>query len=249
MNYRNAQDIFPENLLKQIQRYVSGETIYIPAKNEKKAWGESSGYRAYLAKRNQSMKEDFADGLTIEELSEKYCLSFDSVKHIVYTKQEYVMLNYNKTLSSALSYAKENKIDEWIHAYLHDAEKSNIPFSDGLKLFERYYIGPIKMPTDLFERNTGPEEGMKYKIDKDWWPIHVAALEDSIKKDPDMPPLIAHYVEHGFEMNDGNTRLQAYKNLGVQEVSIIIWITEQEEYEEFMSRYGNYAEGAPVIRR
>ena len=216
MNYRNAQDIFPENLLKQIQRYVSGETIYIPAKNEKKAWGESSGYRAYLAKRNQ---------------------------------KEYVMLNYNKTLSSALSYAKENKIDEWIHAYLHDAEKSNIPFSDGLKLFERYYIGPIKMPTDLFERNTGPEEGMKYKIDKDWWPIHVAALEDSIKKDPDMPPLIAHYVEHGFEMNDGNTRLQAYKNLGIQEVNIIIWITEQEEYEEFMSRYGNYAEGAPVIRR
>lgn len=36
MNYRNAQDIFPENLLKQIQRYVSGETIYIPAKNEKR---------------------------------------------------------------------------------------------------------------------------------------------------------------------------------------------------------------------
>ena len=69
MNYRNAQDIFPENLLKQIQRYVSGETIYIPAKNDKKAWGESSGYRAYLAKRNQSMKKDFADGLTIEQPS------------------------------------------------------------------------------------------------------------------------------------------------------------------------------------
>ena len=39
MNYRNAQDIFPENLLKQIQRYVSGETIYIPAKNKKKGLG------------------------------------------------------------------------------------------------------------------------------------------------------------------------------------------------------------------
>jgi len=58
-----------------------------------------------------------------------------------------------------------------------------------------------------------------------------------------MPPLIAHYVGQGFEMNDENTRLQAYKNLGVQEVNIIIWITEQDEYEEFMSRYGNYAEG------
>ncbi|MCR5613763.1 ParB/Srx family N-terminal domain-containing protein [Treponema sp.] len=171
--------IFPP-ILNIYKRYVSGETIYIPAKNEKKAWGESSGYRAYLAKRNQSMKKDFADGL---------------------------------------------------------------------KLFERYYIGPMKMPLNLFERNTGPEEGMKYKIDKDWWPIHVAAFEDSIKKDPDMPPLIAHYVEHGFEMNDGNTRLQAYKNLGVKEAHFIIWITEQEEYEEFMTRYGNFAEGAPVIRR
>ncbi|MBR6143909.1 MAG: hypothetical protein IKQ23_06450, partial [Treponema sp.] len=103
MNYRNAQDIFPENLLKQIQRYVSGETIYIPAKNEKKAWGESSGYRAYLAKRNQSMKKDFADGLTIEQLAEKYYLSFDSVKHIVYTKQERTMLQFSKTLSSAMT--------------------------------------------------------------------------------------------------------------------------------------------------
>ena len=80
----------------------------------------------------------------------------------------------------------------------------------------------------MFERNTGPEEGMKYKIDKDWWPIHVAALEDSIKKDPDMPPLIAHYVEHGFEMNDGNTRLQAYKNLGVQEVNIIFGLPSKK---------------------
>ena len=106
MNYRNAQDIFPENLLKQIQRYVSGETIYIPAKNDKKAWGESSGYRAYLAKRNQSMKKDFAEGLTIEQLSEKYCLSFDSVKHIVYTKQERTMLQFTKTLSSAMAYAE-----------------------------------------------------------------------------------------------------------------------------------------------
>ena len=61
MNYRNAQDIFPEQLLKQIQRYVSGETIYIPASEQKKkAWGESSCYRAYLAKSNHAIRDDFA---------------------------------------------------------------------------------------------------------------------------------------------------------------------------------------------
>ena len=36
MGYRNAQDIFPEGLLRQIQRYVAGETIYIPAGDEGK---------------------------------------------------------------------------------------------------------------------------------------------------------------------------------------------------------------------
>ena len=45
MAYRNAQEIFPEGLLRQIQRYVSGETIYVPAREEKRAWGETSGYQ------------------------------------------------------------------------------------------------------------------------------------------------------------------------------------------------------------
>lgn len=249
MNYRNAQDIFPEQLLKQIQRYVSGETIYIPASEQKKkVWGESSGYRAYLAKRNQAIRDDFAEGCDIDSLSDKYCLSVDSVKHIVYTKKETPMLEYNKTLSSALSYAKESKIDEWIHMYLLE-DGRNVPFSDGLKLFERYYIGPVKMPLELFHRCTGPEENMKYRIDKDWWPIHVAALEDSIKKDPDMPPLIVHYVEDDFELNDGNTRFQAYTNLGVKEVNVIVWITEEAEYQDFLKLYEKYVQGAPVIRR
>ena len=55
MAYRNAQEIFPEGLLKQIQRYVSGETIYVPAREEKKAWGETSGYQQYIRERNREI--------------------------------------------------------------------------------------------------------------------------------------------------------------------------------------------------
>ena len=36
MKYKNAKDIFPENLLRQIQKYVSGELIYIPSDTQKK---------------------------------------------------------------------------------------------------------------------------------------------------------------------------------------------------------------------
>ena len=41
MQYKNGKDIFPERLLKQIQKYVSGELIYIPSLEKKKDWGGS----------------------------------------------------------------------------------------------------------------------------------------------------------------------------------------------------------------
>ncbi len=40
MKYKNAQDIFPDELLKEIQKYADGETIYIPKIQAKKQWGE-----------------------------------------------------------------------------------------------------------------------------------------------------------------------------------------------------------------
>ena len=248
MAYRNAQEIFPEGLLKQIQRYVSGETIYIPAGEERKAWGETSGYQRYIRERNEEIRSGFAAGLSIEELMDKYALSYDSIKRIVYNRRETAMLKYSATLSSAKAYADAGKLDAWIHLFLNE-EGRNIPFSDGLKLFDRYYFSPAEFPVSLFRRCAGPEEEMKYRIDKDWWEQRVAELEKSIQSDPDMPPLIVHYTDGEFELNDGNHRLQAYENLGIENAWVIIWITEEAERDDFMNKYGEYVKNCKVIRR
>lgn len=248
MKYRNAQDIFPQTLLKQIQRYVSGETIYIPAGSEKKSWGETSGYQQFIRERNAGIKADFEAGKTIDELMEKYCLSYDSIKRIVYNKKEIAMLKYSATLASAKAYAEAEKLDAWIHLYLNE-EGRNIPFSDGLKLYDRYYLSPVEVPIKLFKRCTGPEPEMKYQIDKDWFPKHVAQIEEAIKAGFDMPPMIVHYVNGEFELNDGNHRHKAYENLGIEKAWVIFWITEEEEYQDFMKKYGEYARDCVVIRR
>ena len=104
MAYRNAQEVFPEGLLRQIQRYVSGETIYVPAREEKKAWGETSGYQQYIRERNRDIRAAFAQGVGIEQLMDKYALSYDSIKRIVYSRKEIAMLKYSATLSSAQAY-------------------------------------------------------------------------------------------------------------------------------------------------
>ena len=248
MGYRNAQEIFPEGLLKQIQRYVSGETIYIPARVERKAWGESSGYQRYIRERNEEIRAGYVRGLSMEELMDQYALSYDSIKRIVYTRREIEMLKYSATLSSAKAYAEAGKLDAWIHLYLNE-EGRNIPFSDGLKLFDRHYISPALFPVRLFTRCTGPEPEMKYRIDPDWWAQRVAGLEKSIREDPDMPPLIVHYVDGSFELNDGNHRHKAYENLGIEKVWVIIWITEDSELDDFLAKYGEYVKDCKIIRR
>lgn len=247
MSYRNAQDIFPEPLLRQIQKYVSGETIYIPAGSVKKAWGESSGYQQFIRERNADMRAAFAGGKSIGELMDQYALSYDSVKRIIYNRKEAPMLKYSATLSSAKAYAEAEKLDVWIHLYLNE-DGRNIPFSDGLKLTDRYYMSPALMPRRLFHRCAGPEPDMKYRIDPDWFAIHVAKLEQAIREDADMPPLIVHYVEGEFELNDGNHRHKAYENLGVENVWVIVWITDEKEYQDFMARYGDCVKDCKAIR-
>ncbi len=236
MKYENGKDIFPDKLLRQIQKYAAGKLVYIPAGEEKRSWGETSGYRKYLYERNQEIKNKFSQSKEIEQLAAEYHLSYETIRRIVYSKKEEQFMEYKCTLSSAKEYAKYGKTEEWIHAYLL-SDGHNKDFSEGLKILDRFFIGPVKMPLDLLSRCCGPEENMKYKIDGDWFEHHVTELMEVIKKEKDMPPLIVHYVEGGFELNDGNHRLEAYARLGITEYNVIIWITEQEEYNEFTCRF------------
>ena len=150
-------------------------------------------------------------------------------------------MEYANTLSSAVGYAHNGKLEEWIHIYLL-SDGHNKEFSDGLKLFDRYFLGPIKMPLSLFKRCCGPEDSMKWQIPKENFERKVKELEQVICEEKDMPPLIVHYVDGEFELNDGNHRLQAYSNLGVEEYYVIVWITEKEEYVEFVEKYSKYME-------
>jgi len=238
MKYENGGDIFPERLLRQIQKYVSGQLVYIPAREQKRAWGETSGYKRYLWERNRAIRERFGAGHSVDALAEEYCLSGESIKKIVYSKEE-PMLEYQRTLSSAMEYARAGKLEDWVHAYLL-THGHNREFSDGLKLFDRTFFGPVNMPLRLFARCCGPEEGMRWRMDPVWWEKRVEDLMRVLQTEQDMPPLIAHFVEEGFELNDGNHRFEALTRLGVKEYPFVIWITEPEECKEFEERFKEY---------
>lgn len=84
MRYRNASDIFPDELLKEIQKYSSGELIYIPESDKRKDWGEKSGARSYYIARNAEIRKKRQSGKSICELAREYGLSNDTIRRILY---------------------------------------------------------------------------------------------------------------------------------------------------------------------
>ena len=239
MNYENAADILPEDLLKRVQKFAAGKLIYVPETTEKRPWGETSGYKRYLTERNQEIKDKFISGTTIEILADEYNLSVESIKKIVYSKNEDKVLKYKCSLSSAKEFAGADKLEDWVHLFLL-SDGNNKTLSDGLKLFDRYYLGPLTMPLSLFSRCCGPEDNMKYQVNAEWFEKRVQALKKTLQSNDDMPPLIVHFVNHGFELCDGNHRFEALTQLGVKEYPVIVWITGKDEYEEFVERYNQY---------
>ncbi|MFF2753025.1 CD3324 family protein [Psychrobacillus sp. NPDC058041] len=88
MKYVNAESIFPVELLNEIQKYVNGEVVYVPiSKGARKKWGENSGSKTYLNSRNHEIRQQFSAGIKIDQLSDRFFLSRDSIKKIVYSKK------------------------------------------------------------------------------------------------------------------------------------------------------------------
>lgn len=87
MRYVKAETLLPEDLLKEIQKYIQGEYIYIPSEESaRKKWGEKTGNRDYIQNRNSNIREKYESGCSVSALAEEFYLSIESIKKIVYTR-------------------------------------------------------------------------------------------------------------------------------------------------------------------
>ena len=78
----------PEELLCEVQKYIQGESVYIPKKKDNhKKWGDETKSKAATLKRNNEIRSAFRSGSSVDELCEKYALSPESIKKIVYVKE------------------------------------------------------------------------------------------------------------------------------------------------------------------
>jgi Mor family transcriptional regulator len=84
MKYKNASDVLPDDLLKEVQKYAAGETLYFPRDRARKRWGEDSGARRFFQQRNAEIRQKYLQKTSIERLADEYCLSVETVRKIVF---------------------------------------------------------------------------------------------------------------------------------------------------------------------
>ena len=84
MSYVNADEVLPEDLIREIQKYVDGKVLYIPRRSEKAiGWGEKNDAKNRLAKRNKEIVSRFNSGETIAELGKMFFLSEKRIQGII----------------------------------------------------------------------------------------------------------------------------------------------------------------------
>ena len=166
MKYENAKDILPASLLEEVQKYAEGKAVYIPKREKTKGWGEASGYRDKLNKRNALICSRYAAGEGVMELAEKFFLSPESVKKIVYGKK-ISLPEYSPSVYSAAQYSNAGIGEEWVRIYM-EKEGTDMPDESEFFLSEL-----VRIPLRLIEEDDSANEAEENST---------ALVDDSVKE-------------------------------------------------------------------
>ena len=131
---------------------------------------------------------------------------------------------------TAQQYAREGKLEEWIHAYLNTGYWANRGLSEGLERQLRWWIGPIEMKLADLARACGPEADMEYRVDSAHWAERTLRMAQSIADPLAVPPLIVEYRQGNLSVRDGNTRHEAMRLKGWRTCWVFIWYNTEQDH-------------------
>ncbi|MEE0266189.1 MAG: CD3324 family protein [Acutalibacteraceae bacterium] len=83
----NANEILPQKLVEEIQKYIQGETIYIP-KKDKQINKPPTEYKIELQKRNVRIYLQHLEGVSNQQLAESFNLAQSSIRRIIIEQRE-----------------------------------------------------------------------------------------------------------------------------------------------------------------
>ncbi|MCR5322727.1 MAG: hypothetical protein K6E85_05615 [Lachnospiraceae bacterium] len=210
----NAKDVLPASLLAEVQKYAEGKTLYIPKRNKAKGWGEASGYREKLSKRNTMICTRYSTGASIMEIAEEFFLSPETVKKIVYGKKMNLP-EYSSSVCSAEHYSNAGLGEEWVRIYLSSL---NVEMPDSTE----YFLSElVKIPLRLIEAEA---EDVTFPDGRNTMDF------------PDIP-LIVRFTGHRFRVLCRREHLDSLRTEKKNSHYAFIFVNNQE-YSYYLNNFG-----------
>jgi hypothetical protein len=133
-------------------------------------------------------------------------------------------------LASAQTAAQVRQLESWIHAYLTAGDWANLALSDGLKMQQRWWRGPVEVALDAVVRCCGPEPEMEFRMETAAWNARVDALARSFTTVEALPPLITEYRSGLLSVRDGNHRHEAIRRKGWGTCWTVVWYNSAADF-------------------
>ena len=218
MKYENAKDILPKSLLEEVQKYAEGKAIYIPKRTQTMGWGEASGCRKKLNKRNATICARYSAGKSVNELAEEFYLSPETIKKIVYGKKK-ELPPYSPTIMSASQYSGAGLSEEWVRIYLES-------LGEKMPDNEQYFLYDLaKIPLRLIEKKDSCNANYEKS---DIQPISGVNV-----------PLIVMFENHKFDVKYQTHYLDYLLNQKINAHYAFVF-GRNEEYNFFYNNFGKH---------
>ena len=134
------------------------------------------------------------------------------------------------TLEAALKHRDLGTFESWLDAFLR-GPGNNVPLADGLRLAQRWWVGPKEIPLTELVYKCGP--GLEFHEDEAHWKSRIGELAIKINEGLRVPPLIAEFKDGRLMLADGNHRCGALQSTGATKYWTAIWFNSELEWASF----------------
>jgi hypothetical protein len=139
------------------------------------------------------------------------------------------------SLASAQHAADVGRLDEWVVDFLASPGSSNSELAAAFALSGATYVGPIRFPLDRLTPMAGPVgDEVVVPVPEEAWESEVEAMEHSIERGWNTPPLLVSHHDGKYCLEDGNHRYETLRRMGATHVWVVLLFVGEVERDEFL---------------
>ena len=213
MKYKNAKDVLPKELLREVKKYAAGSLLYIPSEEAESLDARMkrplTEFKQNLIVRNQRIYNEYCSGKSISELADQYYLSLDTVKKMIYDRKK-TWIPFDYTRESAAKYSAGGLAEEWVRTYLIRKTGQEEAYQEKWKV-----DGLLRFPLRLIEATSVPP----YEIG-------------------DGEPYIITYVHHRFTLHAGEDALANLTARKIFSAPAFVILADENDYPFYYENYG-----------